>query len=66
MAQQIGYARVSTIGQTLDTQIQVLGRFGCAKIFREKASGATACRQLSRMMIEANCTAARKVDFSLS
>jgi hypothetical protein len=26
----------------------------------------TACRQLSRMMIEANCTAARKVDFSLS
>ena len=27
---------------------------------------ATACRQLSRMMIEANCTAARKVDFSLS
>lgn len=26
----------------------------------------TACRQLSRMMIEANCTAARNVDFSLS
>ncbi|WP_249023599.1 amino acid permease [Acetobacter ascendens] len=30
------------------------------------ASSITACRQLSRMMIEANCTAARKVDFSLS
>jgi hypothetical protein len=26
----------------------------------------TACRQLRIMMIEANCTAARKVDLSLS
>ena len=33
----------------------------------EKAAiKATACRQLSSMMIEANCTAARKVDLSLS
>lgn len=30
------------------------------------ADNATACRQLSRMMTEANCTAARKVDLSLS
>lgn len=53
MAQQIGYARVSTIGQTLDTQIQVLGRFGCAKIFREKASGANADRIQLRRLIRA-------------
>ncbi|OAZ73395.1 hypothetical protein SRCM100623_00788 [Acetobacter pasteurianus] len=33
---------------------------------REATFSLTACRQLSRMMIEANCTAARKVDFSLS
>ncbi|WP_249023591.1 hypothetical protein [Acetobacter ascendens] len=36
------------------------------EIFYLRDEDTTACRQLSRMMIEANCTAARKVDFSLS
>lgn len=34
----VGYARVSTTGQSLDTQIEALS--GCEKIFREKISGA--------------------------
>jgi len=34
--QKIGYARVSTTGQSLDIQEQRLGEWGCHKIFAEK------------------------------
>ncbi len=37
----IGYARVSSLGQSLDTQIEKLQAFGCEKIFREKKSAAS-------------------------
>jgi DNA invertase Pin-like site-specific DNA recombinase len=37
---RLGYARVSTYGQTLDAQLAELRKEGCAKIYREKASGA--------------------------
>lgn len=37
---KIGYARVSTVGQSLDAQIQQLTDHGCDRIFQEKASGA--------------------------
>jgi DNA invertase Pin-like site-specific DNA recombinase len=36
----LGYARVSTYGQTLDAQLQQFRAEGCAKVYREKASGA--------------------------
>jgi DNA invertase Pin-like site-specific DNA recombinase len=38
---KVGYARVSSVGQSLDTQIDKLTAFGCEKVFREKRSGAT-------------------------
>src|SRR5664279_3575933 len=48
---RLGYARVSTYGQTLDAQLEQLRRDGCTKIYREKASGAQADRrQLLRLL----------------
>ena len=47
----IGYARVSTVRQTLDSQLEQLRGAGCTKIYREKASGAQPDRrELLRML----------------
>jgi DNA invertase Pin-like site-specific DNA recombinase len=50
-SRRLGYARVSTYGQTLDAQLEQLRAEACAKIYREKASGAKADRrELLRML----------------
>jgi DNA invertase Pin-like site-specific DNA recombinase len=36
----VGYARVSTDGQTLDAQQSALQSAGCERVFAEKQSGA--------------------------
>lgn len=36
---KIGYARVSTIDQKLDRQIDALEKYGCDQIFQEKVTG---------------------------
>jgi DNA invertase Pin-like site-specific DNA recombinase len=49
----IGYARVSTYGQTLDSQLEQLRKAGCnsRKIYREKVTGARPDRrELLRML----------------
>ena len=38
---QIGYARVSSVGQSLDVQLDLLVEAGCEKIYAEKRSGRT-------------------------
>ncbi len=42
--QKLGYARVSTVGQSLDVQLDTLNKYGCGKVYREKRSGTTADR----------------------
>src|SRR5215216_6584911 len=49
----VGYARVSTYGQTLDAQLEQLRAEGCAKLYREKASGAQADRRELQRMLKA-------------
>ena len=48
---RLGYARVSTYGQTLDAQLEQLRAAECSKIFREKITGAHSdWRELLKML----------------
>jgi DNA invertase Pin-like site-specific DNA recombinase len=49
----IGYARVSTYGQTLDTQLEQLRAADCSKIYREKVTGAHSNRRELLKMLKA-------------
>jgi DNA invertase Pin-like site-specific DNA recombinase len=50
-SRNLGYARVSTYGQTLDAQLEQLRADGCTRIYREKVSGAKPDRrELLRLM----------------
>jgi len=49
---KIGYARVSTLDQHLDLQMQALKKAGCKRIFREKVSGVSRQRPEFQRMLE--------------
>ena len=49
---KIGYARVSTLDQSLEIQIEKLKKQGCIKIFSEKASGKNKDRNELKKMME--------------
>ena len=48
----VGYARVSSVGQSLEVQTDKLQSFGCAKIFNEKASGLDGNREQLKQCLE--------------
>jgi predicted site-specific integrase-resolvase len=48
----IGYARVSTYGQSLDAQLAQLKAAGCSRTYREKVTGARADRRELQKMLK--------------
>jgi len=48
----IGYARVSTVGQSLENQIDLLEEYGCTRIFQEKQSGSKSDREALKQALE--------------
>ena len=62
----VGYARVSTDGQTLDAQQTSLREAGCAKVYAEKVSGAKTDRaQLAKALAslaDGDCLIVTKLD----
>ena len=52
-SRRLGYARVSTYGQTLDAQLEQLRGAACTKIYREKVTGAHSDRRELLKMLKA-------------
>src|SRR5271167_4453489 len=63
---RLGYARVSTCGQTLDAQLAQLRKEGCAKIYREKSGGARPDRRellrLLRALVPGDVVTVTRID----
>jgi DNA invertase Pin-like site-specific DNA recombinase len=53
VTRRLGYARVSTYGQTLYAQLAQLRKAGCTKIYREKATGARPDRRVLLKLLKA-------------
>lgn len=49
---KVGYARISTTGQTHDAQVDALTRAGCERIFIETASGSRSDRPVLKEALE--------------
>src|SRR6476646_2086410 len=62
----LGYARVSTVGQTLDSQLEQLRAAGCKPIFREKVTGARADRRellkLLKLLVPGDVVTVTRID----
>jgi DNA invertase Pin-like site-specific DNA recombinase len=62
----VGYARVSTVEQNLQLQLDALERAGCEKIFADKLSGSTLQRpglgEAMNYLREGDCLAVWKLD----
>lgn len=54
----VGYARVSTVGQSLEGQLEKLESFGCQKLFKEKFTGTSR----DRVQLDAALTYVREGD----
>jgi len=64
---KVGLARVSSVGQNLDSQIVALKEYGCEKIFTEKKSGTTtkgreALREWIEFTREGDCGVVTRID----
>lgn len=49
---KLGYARVSSVGQSLEIQLDKLKEAGCSKIYREKVSGAKSDRKELKKLLK--------------
>jgi len=62
----LGYARVSTCGQTLDAQLEQLRAAECARIYREKVTGAWADRRellkLLKVLVPGDMVVVTRID----
>ncbi len=62
MNKVFGYARVSTLDQNIDTQLQALEKAGCDEIFQDNISGMSTKRPALDEVARANKAAELKTE----